>query len=641
MRQLSALDSQFLNVESPTTVGHVGSLVLLDPSTAPGGRWDLEHVRAVFEPRLHLAPPLRQRLVEVPLGLGRPYWVDDPHFDIEFHLRELALPGPGTREQLGEQVARIHARQLDRSRPLWEAYVITGLEGGRGAFYTKIHHAAIDGVSGAEILETIMDLNAEPREVPPEDAPFVPRPMPSVLNLISRGVSELALNPLDVLATVPRSLPYVDRLPGAANIPGTRLLSESAALVGMAFGGPARRVPRTRELRAPRTPLNGTITAHRRFAFGSLPLSDVKIVKNHFGMTVNDVVMALTATALRRWLLDHDALPTSPLVGAVPVSIRTGDRSGPAGNQISVMLAELPTHLRDPRERLEFTRESMLEAKRSFEAVPASLLQDLSALVPTALSGLAARALFKLATVPGVPFNLFVSNIPGPQLPLYIAGSRVEGVHPVSAVTDMTGGLNITLFSYDGSLDFGLIACREMVPDVWNLIGYLRDAMAEMVALVPAAAPGKVAGAARTARAEAEATTRTAGARRSRVRTATGSTDGQPPRAARRPAAPRSATPGARRRKPSGSQAEASGSTAKTARSAAKAPTTKTRAGRGSGSAAKAPASKRARATPTRSPRAPAKTVPPGPASTTAARPQDGAGSEQASETERSRGPLS
>jgi diacylglycerol O-acyltransferase / wax synthase len=641
MRQLSALDSQFLNVESPTTVGHVGSLVLLDPSTAPGGRWDLEHVRAVFEPRLHLAPPLRQRLVEVPLGLGRPYWVDDPHFDIEFHLRELALPGPGTREQLGEQVARIHARQLDRSRPLWEAYVITGLEGGRGAFYTKIHHAAIDGVSGAEILETIMDLNAEPREVPPEDAPFVPRPMPSVLNLISRGVSELALNPLDVLATVPRSLPYVDRLPGAGNIPGTRLLSESAALVGMAFGGPARRVPRTRELRAPRTPLNGTITAHRRFAFGSLPLSDVKIVKNHFGMTVNDVVMALTATALRRWLLDHDALPTSPLVGAVPVSIRTGDRSGPAGNQISVMLAELPTHLRDPRERLEFTRESMLEAKRSFEAVPASLLQDLSALVPTALSGLAARALFKLATVPGVPFNLFVSNIPGPQLPLYIAGSRVEGVHPVSAVTDMTGGLNITLFSYDGSLDFGLIACREMVPDVWNLIGYLRDAMAEMVALVPAAAPGKVAGAARTARAEAEATTRTAGARRSRVRTATGSTDGQPPRAARRPAAPRSATPGARRRKPSGSQAEASGSTAKTARSAAKAPTTKTRAGRGSGSAAKAPASKRARATPTRSPRAPAKTVPPGPASTTAARPQDGAGSEQASETERSRGPLS
>ena len=158
MRQLTALDAQFLNVESPTTVGHVGSLIVLDPSTAPGGEWNLDSVRDVFEPRLHLAAPLRQRLVEVPLGLGRPYWVDDPHFDIEFHLRELALPTPGTREQLGEQVARIHARQLDRSRPLWEAYVITGLEGGRCAFYSKIHHAAIDGVSGAEILETIMDL---------------------------------------------------------------------------------------------------------------------------------------------------------------------------------------------------------------------------------------------------------------------------------------------------------------------------------------------------------------------------------------------------------------------------------------------------------------------------------------------------
>jgi hypothetical protein len=249
-------------------------------------------------------------------------------------------------------------------------------------------------------------------------------------------------------------------------------------------------VPDTRELRAPRTPFNGTITAHRRFAFGSLPLADVKLVKNHFGMTVNDVVMALTAAALRRWLLDHDALPTTPLVGAVPVSIRTDGRERTTGNQISVMLAELPTQLRDPEARLHFMRESMLDAKRAFEAVPASLLQDVSALVPTALSGLAARALFKLATVPGVPFNLFVSNVPGPQLPLYIAGARVEGIHPVSAVTDLTGGLNITLFSYDGSLDFGLIACREMVPDVWNLIEYLQDAMAEMVALVPVEAPG-------------------------------------------------------------------------------------------------------------------------------------------------------
>ncbi len=511
MRQLTSLDAQFLNVESPTTAGHVGSLVLLDPTTAPGGEWNLETVRAVFEPRLHLAPPLHQRLVEVPLGLGRPYWVDDPHFDIEFHLRELALPAPGTAQQLGEQVARIHARQLDRSRPLWEAYVITGLEDGMVAFYSKIHHAAIDGVSGAEILETLMDVTVEPRDVPVEPDPFVPRKMPSTLSLLRRGVTAMALNPLELARVVPKSLAYVDELPGATNFPGAHLLSETAGTVGRLLGQ-APPATHGRDLKAPRTPLNGTITAHRRFSFGSLPMADVKLVKNHFEMTVNDVVMALTAAALRRWLLDHDALPRTPLVAAVPVSIRSEDQRGSHGNQVSVMLAQLPTHLTDPEERLAFMRDSMKEAKRHFEAVPASLLQDLSALIPTALSGLAARALFKLATVPGVLFNLFVSNVPGPQLPLYIAGARVQGIYPVSAVTDMTGGLNITLFSYDGNLDFGLIACREMVPDVWNLIGYLQDAMAEMVALVPKAqrpAPSSAAkktGAQKTARKTAQKT---------------------------------------------------------------------------------------------------------------------------------------
>src|SRR5512144_356660 len=231
MRQLTALDAQFLHVESPTTVGHVGSLILLDPSTAPGGRWSLETVRAVLEPRMHLAAPLRQRLVEVPLGLGRPYWVDDPHFDIEFHLRELALPAPGTKEQLGEQIARIHARPLDRTRPLWEAYVITGLQDGKAAYYSKIHHAAIDGVSGAEILETLMDLTPEPREVEPEEEPTALDRVPSTRELVRRGLTSAALNPLEVLRTVPRSLGYLDELPGAWNFPGSGLVSDAAGLV--------------------------------------------------------------------------------------------------------------------------------------------------------------------------------------------------------------------------------------------------------------------------------------------------------------------------------------------------------------------------------------------------------------------------
>ena len=488
MRQLTSLDAQFLNVESPTTVGHVGSLVVLDPATAANGEWSLESVKAVLEPRLHLAEPFRQRLVQIPLGLGRPYWVDDPHFDIEFHLRELALPSPGTAEQLGEQVARIHARPLDRTRPLWEAYVITGLRGGKAAFYSKIHHAAIDGVSGAEILETIMDITVEPREVEPEVGFFMPRTVPSTVSLVRYGLASMALNPIEILRTVPKSLGYLDELPGAANLPGSRLVSETAGLVGRALGQHSPGVER-RALAAPRTPFNGQITSHRRFAYGSVRLDDVKLVKNHFDMTVNDVVMALTASALRRWLLDHDALPTSPLVAAVPVSIRGDDEQGEKGNQVSVMMAELPTHIADPAERLSFMRDAMHDAKRHFDAVPATLLQDLANAIPTALSGLATRAFFKLATMPGALFNLFVSNVPGPQLPLYIAGARVEGIYPVSAITDMTGGLNITLFSYNGALDFGLIACREMLPDVWNLISYLQEAMDEMVALVPERKP--------------------------------------------------------------------------------------------------------------------------------------------------------
>ena len=493
MRQLSPLDAQFLMIESPTTVGHVGSLIVLDPSTTPGGVWDLDTVREVIEARLHLSPIFRQRLVQVPLGLTRPYWVDDPHFDIEFHLRELAIPAPGSDQQLGEQVARIHARPLDRLRPLWEVYVISGLADGRAAVYSKVHHAAIDGVSGAEILATVLDLGPQPRQVEPEAEPFVPRAVPSSLNLVGRGLAAMAANPAEVARTVPSALRYLDQLPGAGSSSLARGVTDTASTLGRLVGAGKRPAASAtaRTLKTPRTPMNGTITAHRRFSFGSVPLGDIKTVRKRFGGTVNDIVMVLCTSALRRWLLDHDSLPDGPLVAAVPVSVRRRGQSrdqsrgqkGAGGNQISVMLAELPTHLPDPEERLVAMRAAMDQAKARFDAVPATLLRDLAILVPTAGSGLAARALFKLATVPGPPFNLFISNVPGPQVPLYLAGAKVEGVYPVSAVTTMTGALNITLFSYNGSLDFGLIACREMVPDVWNLIGHLNDALAELVKL--------------------------------------------------------------------------------------------------------------------------------------------------------------
>jgi diacylglycerol O-acyltransferase len=481
MRQLTALDARFLDVESPTTVGHVGSLVVLDPSTAPEGKWNLDTVRSFLEPRLHLAPPLRRRAVAAPLGMGLPAWVEDPHFDLEFHLREVALPGPGTRRQLGEQVARIHARPLDRARPLWEGYVITGLEDGRAAYYSKIHHAAIDGVSGAGVLETLLDQTPEPREVLAEEA-SVPRRLPSGLDLLRHGLTSAVTNPGELAWTVPRALRRLDELPGVANLPGVGLLSSAAGAVSRVVGG-GDAGPRggSRSLPLPRTPLNGPITPHRRFAYGSLSMADVQQVEDHFATTVDDVVMTVTAAALREWLLDHDGLPATPLVVAVPVFVTgvTGDAA--PGGRMSVMTAELPTHLADPAARLEFVRESMVGARRHLDAVPATALPELAHSAATGPWGLAARALFEHAAVPGVPSNVCVSSVPVSSVPSYVAGARVEGIHPVSAVTDATGALNVTACTYDGDLDFGLTACREVVPDVWNIVGYLEEAMADLV----------------------------------------------------------------------------------------------------------------------------------------------------------------
>lgn len=486
MQQLSSFDTQFLLIENATTAGHVGSLILLDPARGSGQALTVERLREVLEPRMHLVGPLRQRLVTVPLGLGRPYWVDDPQFDIEFHLREVSLPDPGDDAQLGEQVSRIHARPLDRTRPLWEMYLIHRLDGVRQAIYTKVHHAAIDGVSGAEILATIMDVTVEPRVVEPPSDLWDPPPLPGAGDLLAKGLLSMVRQPLEAARILPATLPHLADLPGASMVPGAQAISRIGdSLLSAASGGSRGRTLVRRKITTPPTPLNAPITAHRRFAFGSLPLDEVKTVKNAFSMTVNDVVMALCATVLRRWLLDHDGLPEVPIVVAVPVSVRGGDGAA-EGNQISIMLVELATHIRDPYARLAAVQAAVAEAKEQFEAVPATILQDLAAVIPTALSGLAARALFQMVSMGAFPFNLFVSNVPGPQLPLYVGGVGVRSIYPVSAITDLTGALNITLFSYDGALDFGLIACRELVPDVGRLIDYLREALDELLVLAGA-----------------------------------------------------------------------------------------------------------------------------------------------------------
>ncbi|WIY05182.1 wax ester/triacylglycerol synthase family O-acyltransferase [Amycolatopsis mongoliensis] len=301
MRQLTALDVQFLNAESTTTTGHVGGLSILDPSTAPDSTLTLDDLRELIGSRLHLAKPLRWRLLPVPLGLDHPYWIDDPEFDLEYHVREIALPAPGDERQLAEQIARLTARPLDRRRPLWEAYLIHGLRDGHVAVYTKVHHSAIDGVSGAELIGVLMDTTAEPPPGKPPEAPQK-EPVPSGAELALNGVKRLALHPVKTALQVPKLLQHLDEVPGLGRYPGVGLLAKAGSVLNrVTRQGSGRHEADRPRLVAPGTPFNGPISPHRRFAYGSLPLDEVKKVKNAFGVTVNDVVMALCASVMRRW----------------------------------------------------------------------------------------------------------------------------------------------------------------------------------------------------------------------------------------------------------------------------------------------------------------------------------------------------
>ena len=455
-------------------------MTILDPAGAPGGPVTVDGLRALVGSRLHLVAPLRWRLHEVPLGLDLPYWVDAGTVDLTHHIREVHLPAPGTDAQLGAQIARLAETPLRRDRPLWECYLVHGLAGGRQALYTKVHHAMIDGVSAAEVLAVVLDLDPEPRQVPPPDVAMPAECSPSAAEMVQRGVLRTATLPIQLLRSAPAMLPHVLDLPGASNTPGAGLLGTVAGGLARLAGRSSAPVLPQRPPPAPMTPFNGPVTARRDFAFTALPLDEVKAVKNALGFTVNDVVMALCTTALRRWLLDHDALPEHPLVASIPVSVRTPEQFGTAGNQISFMLTALPTDEADPARRLDLLHTSLAGAKERFRATPARLLHEFSAVLPQAMHGLASRTVLRAATIAGPPFNLFVSNVAGPQVPLYAAGARVTGNYPVSVVSDIGGGINITVMSYDGHLDFGIIVCRDMVPDVWDIARHLRDALTEL-----------------------------------------------------------------------------------------------------------------------------------------------------------------
>jgi len=470
MQQLTGLDASFLALETANATGHVGGLSVLDPAGAPAPL-SLARLTEVMAGRLPLVPVLRRKLRCVPLGLDQPYWVDDPDFDIEYHVREVALPRPGSDAQLTEQVSRLHARPLDRSRPLWELYLITGLARKRAAVYTKIHHAAIDGASGAELLTVLLDLVPEGRDLPAAE-PFRPATPPAWPAMAAKAAARLAWRPVqtarisnELVKVLPTLAPAVNTLVGG-------MLGLNRGDGSVIAGRPGR---------APGTPFNRPITPHRRFAFRSVDLATVKTVKNAFGVSVNDVVMAMCAGALRRWLIEHDALPDQPLVAMIPVSVRDPDSKGALGNKVSAMLATLPTTVTDPGLRLDIVHSATQIAKAQQAAIPQGLVDQISDFAPPALTARAARVVFATGLLHRLPpFNVTISNVPGPNVPVYLCGARLLAHYPVSVVTDGQG-LNITLVGYLGQLHFGLVSCRELVPDIDALAGYLADELALLV----------------------------------------------------------------------------------------------------------------------------------------------------------------
>jgi diacylglycerol O-acyltransferase len=476
MKQLSGLDATFLYMETPSQFGHVSSLSIFEkPDDADYDAFSAW--RAQIERRLHLLEPLRRKLRDVPFRLDHPFWIDDADFDLDFHVRNTAIPPPGSDQQLAELVARIIGRPLDRSRPLWETYVIEGLPDNRFAILTKVHHATIDGASGAELLTMMLDESPEGDEVAPPEHEWEPESPPSDAEVLARASVSLARKPGRAIVLGTRTIRDFGRstrnpvLVAAANQVRSSLRGPIGSLLNLG----RERTPETDvegplpSFSAPRTPFNGQITAHRRFAYRSTSLQAVKDIKNAVGATVNDVVMAVCAGGLRAWLEEHDALPEQPLNAMIPVSIRTGEETEKWTNRVSGIFAALPTDEPDPLKRIEKVHNSMVGAKGLFDAIPAAQLTDFAQFPPPAVFARAMRLSTRLMTRINPPVNVVISNVPGPRQPLFAAGSKLLHYYPVSTITDGQG-LNITVQSYLDTLDFGLVSCRELVPDLWDML---------------------------------------------------------------------------------------------------------------------------------------------------------------------------
>ncbi len=459
--RLSAMDASFLHQEGPNTHMHVGAVTVFE-GPPPSYEAFTDHIRS----RLHLVPRYRQKLAVPPLETGRPLWVDDPDFNIEYHVRHTALPSPGDERQLRALAARVHSQQLDRTKPLWEFWLVQGLAGGRFALLTKAHHALVDGISGVDLATVILDLTPVPQPVPHGDEPWAPQPSPSPARMAARGLAGMAKLPLEL----------AERAAEAALRPHTAIAATREAVEGLGEIVWAGLNP------APPTPLNVEIGPHRRLVFVRNELADYKLVKDTFGGTVNDVVLTVVAGALQRWLRAHGVRTEGlELRALVPVSIRTADQRHQLGNRIVAMRGPLPVYVDDPIARLGVVREAMEGLKESKQAVGAEVLTRLERFAPPTILAQAARLNFSTRL-----FNLIVTNVPGPQFPLYLLGRELRDLFPI-AFLPKDHALAVAIMSYNGGIDYGLLADYDAVPDADAFGRHLETAVAELVAAARAA----------------------------------------------------------------------------------------------------------------------------------------------------------
>lgn len=466
MERMKGIDASFLYMETPNNHMHVGMLWILKRPEGPQEGGYFGAVRRLIESRLHLSKTYRRRLVQVPFDIDHPLWIEDPDFDLDFHLRHIAVPPPGDRHKLLELVARLHSRALDRARPLWEMYVIEGLADDRVAVYVKIHHCCIDGISGTELMVSLLDFTPEPREVPPPEKPWVPERAPSDLEILARASVHSVVTPIRSLRRLPKVL-------GAGIAFGRRALARTEAMPAAPF-------------QAPKTPFNRALTPHRRYAVGDVALDRIKAVKNAVGATVNDVVLAMCAGALRRYLQLRDELPADPLLAVCPVSVRA-EGGGGAANAVSAMFVSLATDIADPLERLEAIKGHTVHAKEALKALPANMLQDWSAFAAPLVAAQAARlySRYRVADLHRPPYNVIISNVPGPPFALYLAGAELEHSYPISLAIEGIA-LNITIMSYRNDVAIGLTADREAVPDIERMMEQMPAALAELEKAVAA-----------------------------------------------------------------------------------------------------------------------------------------------------------